>query len=83
VRKASAREDLRTKAGESAYHAFPETVVPKAVPVTDPDPPVKRKWYEIFKKTEGVPSSPPPPKNGKTTTVRTTTVEVAPTPGRK
>lgn len=83
VRKASSQEDLRTKAGESAYHAFPETVVPKAVPVPDPDPPVKRKWYEIFKKTEGIPSSPPPPKNGKTTTVRSTTVEVAPMPGRK
>ncbi|RBP35695.1 type II secretion system protein D [Roseimicrobium gellanilyticum] len=73
VRKASKQEDLRTKAGESAYHAFPQTVVPKAVPVTDPDPPVKRKWYEIFKKTEGIPSSPPPPRNGTTTTTETRT----------
>lgn len=78
VRKASAHEDLRTKAGESAYHAFPDKVIPKAVPVEDPDPPVKRKWYEIFKKTEGIPSSPPPPpnKNGTTTTTTETRVYV-------
>jgi type II secretion system protein D len=74
VRKASKQEDLRTRVAENAYHAFPQTVVPKAVAVPDPDPPLKRKWYEIFKKTEGIPSSPPPPpKNGTTTTTETRT----------
>ena len=82
VRKASAQEDLRTRAGEEAYHAFPQTVVPKAVKVEDPDPPVKRKWYEIFKKTEGIPSSPPPPPS---TTTGVIEVRPAPVlqPGRK
>jgi general secretion pathway protein D len=73
VRKASKQEDLRTRVAEDAYHAFPQIVVPKAVAVPDPDPPLKRKWYEIFKKTEGIPSSPPPPPKGTTTTTTSET----------
>ncbi len=59
LRKSSTQEDLRTNIGADAYHAFPDKVVPKAVPVKEEIAP-KRKWYQIFKK-DPAPSAPLPP----------------------
>lgn len=60
LRATSMHEDVRTNVGADAYHAFPDKVVPKAVPVEDKEEEPRKKWYHIFRK-EKAPSGPVPP----------------------
>ncbi|MFZ4766388.1 MAG: type II secretion system protein GspD, partial [Roseimicrobium sp.] len=65
MRQASRNEDLRTKAGEQAAHAFPEHLIPVAQPVPSTPSERKHRWYDIFKRTEKAtdkPAAPPLPK---------------------
>ena len=61
VRRASVHEDLRTQVGADVQHAYPDRVVPKAVPVEDETQSSKKKWYEVFRRGERNGESPSGP----------------------